>query len=114
DKTSVLSQLLGPAPGGPNAYWSSALAWKYAVIQWAVQGRFSWLKQYDGDQLVGLFPLTVQGLNPVPAASGNAPFERFEYLRGTPYFTEFRPQDIVYCWNPSQADWRQAESPLYA
>jgi HK97 family phage portal protein len=112
DLGSVLGQLLGPAPGGPNAYWSSVLLWRYLVAQWLVQGRFALLKQYDGNDLVGLFPLQVQGLFPVPATSGSAPFERFEYLRGTPFFREFATEELVYCWNPSQIDWRQPESVL--
>lgn len=112
DLTAGLAQLLGPAPGGPNAYWSSALLWRYLVVQWLVQGRFALLKQYTGQQLVGLFPLQVQGLFPVPATSGGSPFERFEYLRGTPYFREFGPEELVYCWNPSQSDWRAPESVL--
>jgi HK97 family phage portal protein len=112
DLTSNLAQLLGPAPGGPNAYWSSALLWRYLVVQWLIQGRFALLKQYEGERLVGLFPLQVQGLFPVPAETGNAPFSHFEYLRGTPYYREFLPGELVYCWNPSQIDWRQPESVL--
>jgi hypothetical protein len=72
DPTSVLGQLLGPAPGGPNAYWSSALLWRYLVAQWLVQGRFALLKQYTDGDLVGLFPLQVQGLFPIPAETGAA------------------------------------------
>jgi HK97 family phage portal protein len=112
DPTSVLGQLLGPAPGGPNAYWSSALLWRYLVAQWLVQGRFALLKQYTDGDLVGLFPLQVQGLFPIPAETGAAPFSHFEYLRGTPYYREFLPAELVYCWNPSQLDWRQPESVL--
>jgi len=112
DLTSNLAQLLGPAPGGPNAYWSSALLWRYLVAQWLVQGRFALIKQYQGGQLAGLFPLQIQGLFPVPADSGSAPFARYEYLRGSAYYREFTPDELVYCWNPSQADWRQPESVL--
>jgi HK97 family phage portal protein len=112
DLTSNLAQLLGPAPGGPNAYWSSALLWRYLVAQWLVQGRFALLKQYSGGQLAGLFPLQIQGMFPVPAETGPAPFARFEYLRGTPYYRGFTPGELVYCWNPSQIDWRQPESVL--
>jgi HK97 family phage portal protein len=112
DPTSVLGQLLGPAPGGPNAYWSSALLWRYLVAQWLVQGRFALLKQYTDGDLVGLFPLQVQGLFPIPAETGDSPFSHFEYLRGTPYYREFLPGELVYCWNPSQLDWRQPESVL--
>jgi HK97 family phage portal protein len=108
----VLGQLLGPAPGGPNAYWSSALLWRYLVAQWLVQGRFALLKQYTDGDLVGLFPLQVQGLFPIPAETGDSPFSHFEYLRGTPYYREFLPGELVYCWNPSQLDWRQPESVL--
>jgi len=52
----------------------------------------------------------------VPSNGGRKYFDEFIYNRGSGYSREqrFTPTQVVYDWNPSQSDFRQAESVLQA
>lgn len=113
--TSAMQQLLGPAPGSPNPMWSAAKLWNYSVRQWLILGKFAWLHEYDDrGRIVALWPLMAQYLVPVVAPVG-APgyFEKFRYgTIGAPGYREFKPDDVTYVWNPSDADVRLPRAPL--
>jgi hypothetical protein len=108
-------QLLGPAPGRPNPKWSSTKLWRYVIIQYLMTGKLALLKEYDAaGRVVALWPLMAQHLNPVLSQPRSTDyFEGFRYgTRGTNGYREFKPADIVYCWRPSQEDFRQPEPPM--
>lgn len=118
--SSPLARLLGPPPGSPNPLWSPAMAWRYAIAQYLVTGKWAWALEKDkSGRIVGLWPIAVQHLKPVPidpnSSQRSTPqyFSRFEYgTKGTDGYREFLPDDLIYCWRPSLSDPRQPESPL--
>jgi HK97 family phage portal protein len=113
--TSRTMQLLGPAPGRPNPKWSSAKIWRFWIIQYLITGKYAALRERDdAGRTVALWPLMAQHLNPVLAQPRSQDyFEGFRYgTRGTNGYREFKPEDVVYCWRPSQEDFRQPEPPM--
>lgn len=112
---SKLAYLLSPAPGSPNPQWSARQLWKYSIIQYLVTGKWAWLNEYNpSGQIVRLWPIPVQYIEPVPVAWGST---------GDEYFSEFiyrvngrerhiPRKKLSYFWNPSQSDHLQPESPL--
>lgn len=112
-----LARLLGPPPGGPNPDTSASSLMANYVGQRVVTGRYGaeieWSGKPGKSQVVALWPLVAQYLNPVPASKGTYYFERFEYLINSQPKSLSREQ-CYYDWQPSLADWRQAESPLQA
>lgn len=110
-----LAQLLGPAPGSPNLRWSAHALWRYSIAQYLILGKFCWLKEYapGTKTVVGLWPLPAQYVLPMPAESGNDYFAKFAVgVRGTVGYFETAPENLVYCYRPSQSDMRQPESPV--
>lgn len=112
---SKLAYLLSPAPGSPNPQWSARQLWKYSITQYLVTGKWVWMNEFNpAGQLIRLWPIPAQYIEPVPAPWGST---------GDEYFTEFiyrvRGREVriprkklSYFWNPSQADHLQPESPL--
>jgi hypothetical protein len=115
-----LARLLGPAPFGPNPATSSRAIWRWTVIQYLAAGRWAWEAELatgrgslSNRQIVGLWPIPVQYINPIPTPGGTSYFKSFEYNpNGTP--RTIPAERMVYCWRPSQDDWRQPESVLKA
>lgn len=113
--TSRQMQLLGPSPGRPNPKWSSTKLWRYTVIQYLIMGKYGWLKEFDdAGRVVALWPLMAQHLTPVLAQPRSTDyFKGYEYgTRGSRGYREFTLNEVVYCWRPSQEDFRQPEAPL--
>lgn len=113
--TTRTMALLGPAPGRPNPKWSSAKAWRYWIIQYLMTGKYAALRERDNaGRTVALWPLMAQHLNPVLANPRSKDyFEGFRYgTRGANGYREFKPDEVVYCWRPSQEDFRQPEPPM--
>lgn len=112
---SKLAYLLSPAPGSPNPQWSARQLWKYSITQYLVTGKWVWLNERNpSGQIIRLWPIPAQYLEPVPVAWGSGGDEYF-----TKYIYRVRgremelPKDRVsYFWNPSQTDHLQPESPL--
>lgn len=112
---SKLAYLLSPAPGSPNPQWSARQLWKYSITQYLVTGKWAWLNEYNANnQLIRLWPIPAQYLEPVPVPWGS---------RGDDYFASYiyrargkemplTKKQVSYFWNPSQSDHLQPESPL--
>lgn len=113
--TSRQMQLLGPAPGRPNPKWSSAKLWRYWVIQYLMTGKYAAVRERDAaGRTVALWPLMAQHLVPVLAEPKSPDyFMGYRYgTRGARGYREFKLDEIVYVWRPSQEDFRQPEPPL--
>lgn len=116
-----LAQLLGPPPGGPNPVLSPRRLWKWTVAQRLITGRWCWEKERvspvaTSGRVVGLWPLPAQLIDPIPSQGGRQYFDGFLFNKNAmnDKRREFKPGQLVYDWNPSQADFRQAESVLQA
>jgi HK97 family phage portal protein len=112
-----LARLLGPPPGGPNPDTSPSSFMANYVAQRLVTGRYGaeieWSGKPGASQVVALWPLVAQYLNPIPSSSGSQYFSGFEYLiNSVP--KKLSPERCYYDWQPSLGDWRQPESPLQA
>jgi len=119
--TAPLAELLGPPPGSPNPNLSPRRLWKWTVAQRLIAGRWAWELERVSEsattgRVVGLWPLPSQLLEAVPTDKGRMYFDRFIYNRqgGGAKAVEFVPEQLVYDWQPSQTDVRQAESVLQA
>lgn len=125
-----LTGLLGPPPGGPNPALSPRRLWKWTIAQRLVTGRWCWEKERltpnaTSGRPIGLWPLPSHLVDPVPASSGRHYFQAYTfnragsdqtglYVPGHNKRVDFLPSQVVYDWNPSQTDVRQAESVLQA
>jgi HK97 family phage portal protein len=113
---SPLARLLSPPPLGPNLRMSAAALWRYSIAQYLTIGKFAWLVGRDtSGRIESLWPMQAQHLLPVPNTNpaNDAYWTRFEYgNRGTGNYREYRPDQLVYIWRPSLADFRQPEGPL--
>lgn len=116
-----LAQLLGPPPGGPNPALSPRRLWKWTVAQRLITGRWCWEKERTSQdatsgRVIGLWPLPAQLIDPIPSAGGRHYFDGFLFNRSgnSTARRRFAPSQVVYDWNPSQMDFRQAESVLEA
>jgi HK97 family phage portal protein len=111
-----LAKLLGPPPGGPTANLSARRLWAWTVTQYLVTGRWAWeIESARGPngQVVGLWPLIVGQLKPIPTSGGSAWWAGFEYwVQGKRI--DLRPEQVLYDWRPSQYDFREPESALQA
>lgn len=114
-ETPQLAQLLGPGLPGPNPDWSPKQFWKYTIAQYVITGKFAWLLERDGNGLIiGLWPLQAQHLVPLQGGTSSY-FSGYEYgTRGSRGFKTFTDEQIIYCWNKSQGDYRQPQGWLEA
>lgn len=117
-EAAQIAQLLGPSFPGPAPGWSPRTFWKWTTAQYILTGKFAWAIERDPrtKQIVYFWPLEAQHLLPIPKPKNSrlpGYFSEFQYgNRGSDAFQIFRPDDIVYCWNPAQNDKRQPESWL--
>jgi HK97 family phage portal protein len=117
---SPLAQLLGPPPGGPNPSLSPRRLWKWTVAQRLITGRWCWEVERASQsattgKVLGLWPLPTHLVDPVPSTKGRRYFDEFIYNKnGGQKKRTFKPEQLVYDWNPSQSDIRQPESVLQA
>lgn len=115
-----LAQLLSPPPGGPNPSLSPRRLWKWTVAQRLITGRWCWeiertSQTATSGKVMGLWPLPTQLIDPVPSNGGRRYFDEFVFNKnGGQKKRTFKPEQLVYDWNPSQTDIRQAESVLQA
>lgn len=114
-----LAKLLSTATqGSPNPMWSPFQLLRYSLAQYVLCGKTAWLKEFgpDGRTVIGLWPLGIQHLKPVPDLSNNARyFAGFQYgQKGTPQYRELGADDVFYMYRPSLTDPRQAESVVQA
>lgn len=115
-ESAPLAVLLGPPPGGPTSNLSAKRLWAWTITQYIVTGRWAWeIETAAGPnpQVVGLWPLIVGKLKPIPTAGGASWWSGFEYSpTGQRIF--LRPDQVLYDWRPSQTDFREPESVLQA
>lgn len=111
-----LAKLLGPPPGGPTPNISARRLWAWTVTQYLVTGRWAWeIEQARGPngQVVGLWPLVTSNLKPVPSNGGATWWAGFQYwVQGNRI--DYRADQVLYDWRPSQYDFREPESSLQA
>lgn len=115
--SAPLARFLGPPPRSPNPIWSARQMWEYAIVQFLVTGRFGWLlERDDAGQIINIWPLVSQYLNPIMADKGDAAyFKGFKYgIPGTSAFTTLGLDDVIYVYRPSAYDVKQPESVLEA
>lgn len=113
NKKAGLAALLGPAPGSPNPDLTARQLWKWTVAQRLVTGRWYWEIEKQGAQVIGLWPIPSSAIRPVPAEKGRRYFQRFDFEQGGKV-VNFKPEELVYGWDPSLYDVRQPESRLEA
>ena len=109
--TNPLAKLLGPGLPGPNDEWAVKQFWRYTISQYILTGKFVWLIERAGGNgpIIGLWPLQAQHVIPLEGSNGS-------YFSGFKYGSQkkFRPDEIIYCWDRSQQDFRQPQSWLEA
>lgn len=119
-----LAELLGPAPGAPNAHMSSGQLWRYSIAQYQAIGKFCWVKGKDKKgKIVSLWPLQAQHIYPIPADTdkngnpiGDSYFKGFQYGNpGQPgYVPMYTPDEVVFVYNMSWGNPLEPHSPLKA
>jgi len=114
-----LARLLGPPPGGPAPSVSPRQFWTWSILQYLLTGRWSWeteltMPDRNGQRdVVALWPIPGRLLKPKPSGKPGQWFDGYVYGSGTTR-RDLRADQVVYCWRPSQDDWRQPESVLRA
>lgn len=109
-----ITQLLGPAPGGPAPKLSSTKLFRWTFAQKIVTGRRAWeieTASPSSDMPTAFWPLVSADLREKPSKGGNDYFRVFEYGDiGSPIV--FQPDQLFYGWEPSGLNFRQADSEL--